>query len=150
MTTSSDDIINYIMTGGRMPVFCLALLDRLFFPTPVKTRDILLQSFSPAWMISSGNQVGSANAAKRLSLHCLTDTSSGSMMWERRHGGKMTKGSGKILSAVLFFTAVLVLLRWVVSIGGEEERSLIIALAESAFLVWAGVFFLRANTPNNR
>jgi hypothetical protein len=55
----------------------------------------------------------------------------------------MTKGSGKILSAVLFFTAVLVLIRWIVSLGGEEERSLVIALGETAFLVWAGVFFLR-------
>jgi len=55
----------------------------------------------------------------------------------------MTKGSGKILSMVLFFIAVLVLIRWLASLGGEEERSLIIALGESAFLVWAGVFFLR-------
>ena len=55
----------------------------------------------------------------------------------------MTKGSGKILSMVLFFIAVLVLVRWLASLGGEEERSLIIALGESAFLVWAGVFFLK-------
>ncbi len=55
----------------------------------------------------------------------------------------MTKGSGRILSGVLFFIAVLVLIRWIVSLGGEEERSLVIALGESAFLVWAGVFFLR-------
>jgi hypothetical protein len=52
----------------------------------------------------------------------------------------VTKGSGKILSGVLFFIAVLVLIRWFVSLGGEEERSLLIALGESAFLVWAGVF----------
>lgn len=57
----------------------------------------------------------------------------------------MTKGSGKILSMVLFFIAVLVLIRWLVSLGGEEERSLIIALAESVFLVWAAVFFLKGN-----
>lgn len=55
----------------------------------------------------------------------------------------MTKGSGKILSGVLFFIAVLVIMRWLVSLGGEEERSLIIALVESVFLVWAGVFFLK-------
>ena len=55
----------------------------------------------------------------------------------------MTKGSGKILSGVLFFIAVLVIMRWLVSLGGEEERSLIIALGESVFLVWAGVFFLK-------
>ncbi len=55
----------------------------------------------------------------------------------------MTKGNGKILSLVLFFIAVLVIMRWLVSLGGEEERSLIIALAESGFLVWAGVFFLK-------
>ncbi len=55
----------------------------------------------------------------------------------------MTKGSGRILSGVLFFIALLVLIRWVVSLGGEEERSLVIALVESAFLVWAGVFFLK-------
>jgi hypothetical protein len=55
----------------------------------------------------------------------------------------MTKGSGKVLSAVLFLTAVLVLIRWIASLGGEEERSLVIALGESAFLIWAGVFFLR-------
>jgi hypothetical protein len=55
----------------------------------------------------------------------------------------MTKGGGKILSGVLFFIAVLVIMRWLVSLGGEEERSLIIALGESFFLVWAGVFFLK-------
>jgi len=55
----------------------------------------------------------------------------------------MTKGSGKILSGVLFFIAALVLIRWLVSLDGEEERSLIIALGESAFLVWAGVFFIK-------
>ncbi len=55
----------------------------------------------------------------------------------------MTKGGGKILSWVLFFIAVLVLIRWIMSLGGEEERSLIITLIESAFLVWAGVFFLK-------
>jgi len=46
---------------------------------------------------------------------------------------------------VLFFIAVLVLIRWLVSLGGEEERSLIIALGESVFLVWAAVFFLKGN-----
>lgn len=56
----------------------------------------------------------------------------------------MTKGSGKILSAVLFFTAVLILIRWIVSLGGEEEKGLIISLRESAFLIWAAVFFLRS------
>ena len=55
----------------------------------------------------------------------------------------MTKGGWKILSGVLFFSAVLVMIRWLASLGGEEERSLIIALGESVFLVWAGVFFLR-------
>jgi hypothetical protein len=55
----------------------------------------------------------------------------------------MTKGSRKILSGALFLIAVLVLVRWFVSLGGEEERSLIVALGESTFLVWAGVFFLK-------
>ena len=55
----------------------------------------------------------------------------------------MTKGSGKILSGALFLIAVLVLIRWFVSLGGEEERSLIVALGESFFLVWAGLFLLR-------
>ncbi len=55
----------------------------------------------------------------------------------------MTKGSGKILSAVLFFAAVLILIRWVVTLGGEEEKSLLISLGESAFLIWAAFFFLR-------
>lgn len=55
----------------------------------------------------------------------------------------MTKGSGRILSGMLFFVAVLVLIRWIVSLGGEEERSFVIALGESFFLVWAGIFFLR-------
>ena len=55
----------------------------------------------------------------------------------------MTKGHGKVLSVVLFSIAVLVLVRWFVSLGSEEERSLMITLLESIFLVWAGVFFLR-------
>jgi hypothetical protein len=55
----------------------------------------------------------------------------------------MTKGHGKVLSAVLFLIALLVLVRWFVFLGSEEERSLIITLLESIFLVWAGVFFFR-------
>jgi hypothetical protein len=55
----------------------------------------------------------------------------------------MTKGHGKVLSALLFVIAVLVLIRWLVSLGSEEERSLLITLMESVFLVWAGLFFLK-------
>lgn len=65
------------------------------------------------------------------------------MLGEYSREEGMTKSGGKILSGVLFFIAVLVLIRWLVSLGGEEERSLVIALGESAFLVWAGVFFLK-------
>jgi hypothetical protein len=61
--------------------------------------------------------------------------------WEN----EMTKSGGKILSVVLFFIAVLVLIRWFASLGGEEERSLIVALGESLFLVWAGLFLLKGN-----
>ncbi len=55
----------------------------------------------------------------------------------------MTRSLGKILSGVLFIIAVLVLVRWFISIGSEEERSFLISLAESLFLVWAGLFFLK-------
>ncbi|MGE5301035.1 MAG: hypothetical protein ACM3MB_08745 [Acidobacteriota bacterium] len=60
----------------------------------------------------------------------------------------MTKGHGKVLSVVLFIIAVLVLVRWFVSLGSEEERSLMITLLESIFLVWAGIFFLRGKFTN--